>query len=103
MNLDPPQLEQLRRAIDAIDDQLHDLLMKRTELAGQITAAKRAAVPGVDGAGFMRPGREAQVIRRLAARHHGPFPKLAMVQLWREIMSAFVGLQTPFTVAVSRL
>lgn len=87
-------LDDLRREIDEIDDTLHDLLMRRTELAGQIGAAKG------DGAVYIRPGREARVLRRLMARHRGRFPKPVVVRIWREIMAVFGALQGPFAVAV---
>jgi hypothetical protein len=48
----------------------------------------------------LRPGREAQILRRLLGRHTGDFPKAALVRIWREIVSALTGLQGPFTVAV---
>lgn len=94
MTADPAALTELRLQIDAIDTQLHDLLMQRGELAHRIAAAKGGGAP------VMRPAREAQVLRRLAGRHHGPFPAGAVVRIWREIMSAMVALQGKFVVAV---
>jgi len=94
MNQDSAALEQLRREIDRIDDQLHDLLMRRTSLVGRIAAAKG------DRRVTLRPGREAQILRRLLGRHAGQFPKLAVVRIWREIVGALTGLQAPLTVAV---
>jgi chorismate mutase/prephenate dehydratase len=94
MTQDSAALEQLRREIDRIDDQLHDLLMHRTSLVGRIAAAKG------DRRVTLRPGREAQILRRLLERHQGDFPKAALVRIWREIVSALTGLQAPFTVAV---
>jgi len=94
MTADLAALTELRLQIDAIDTQLHDLLMQRGELAHRIAAAKGGGAP------VMRPAREAQVLRRLAARHHGPFPAGAVVRIWREIMSAMVALQGKFVVAV---
>lgn len=95
--MDAPSLDDLRARIDGIDEALHDLLMRRAELVGRITAAK-----GGNGGLALRPGREAQVLRRLLARHGGDFPRPAMVRLWREIMGAFTFLQGPVRVAVCR-
>jgi len=92
----PPSLDDLRREIDRIDDALHDLLLQRTAIGEQIGAAK-----GRSGEVTLRPGREAEIIRRLMARHRGSFPRLALIRIWREIISAMVGLQGPFTVAVT--
>jgi chorismate mutase len=87
-------LEDLRQQIDEIDDQLHDLLMKRTGIVEAIAAEKSGKLPA------LRPGREAMILRRLAERHAGPFPKGALVRMWREMLAAMVGMQTKFAVAV---
>lgn len=89
-------LDDLRREIDEIDDALHDLLIRRTEVVQRIAALK-----GANGLTALRPAREASILRRLVARHKGPFPISTLVSVWREIMSALVGIQAPFAVAVS--
>lgn len=94
MSTDSASLDNVRREIDRIDEKLHDLLMQRAGLVERIANAK--APNGV----ALRPGREASILRRLIARHQGPFPKSALVRIWREIMGALVGLQQPFTIAV---
>jgi len=92
-----PTLEALRAEIDAIDEDLHRQLMRRAEVALRIRAAKSA--DGGDAV-FMRPGREAQVLRRLLERHQGQFPRAVVVRLWREIMTAVLRMQGPFSLAV---
>lgn len=94
--MDLSNLDDLRQQIDGIDDTLHDLLMRRAELVERIAAAKPV------GGLALRPGREAQVIRRLLVRHGGRFPPATMVRLWREIMGAFTFLQCPIRVAICR-
>ena len=96
MRKDLPPLGDLREEIDRIDDGLHDLLMERTRVVEQIRQHKTDHANPV----FIRPGREAQVIRRLLARHQGRFPKTVIASLWREIMSTFTALQGPFVVAI---
>jgi chorismate mutase-like protein len=86
-------LDELRREIDGIDDSLHDLIMRRTELVAAIGAAKT-------GGPTFRPGREAAILRRLLKRHSGKFPREVLVRLWREIISAFLRMQGSFSVAV---
>jgi chorismate mutase/prephenate dehydratase len=86
-------LDDLRHQIDRLDDQIHDLLIERAALAGQVAAAKGAT-------GMWRPQREAAILRRLVARHRGAFPRAAVVRIWREIMSAMLGLEGRFSVAV---
>ncbi|HYB08529.1 MAG TPA: chorismate mutase [Alphaproteobacteria bacterium] len=92
-------LEDLRREIDEIDDAIHDLIMRRAALLGDIAAAKGAAANGPSGT-YLRPAREALVLRRLIERHRGQFPKPALVRLWRELISAPLSLQGAFTAAV---
>jgi len=94
MSVKKPSLSELRRDIDDIDTRIHDLLMRRGEIAQGIGAIK-----GVDGVP-MRPGREAMVLRRLIARHSGPLPKALIVRIWREIFAAVTALQGSLAVAV---
>jgi chorismate mutase len=91
----PFDLAAFRAELDRLDDALHDLLMRRFALV------ERMAGSGTKGNGpALRPGREAQILRRLLARHAGPMPAAALVRLWREILAASTALQGPFSVAV---
>jgi len=92
----PPKvaLDELRRRIDRIDDQIHDLLIERATLAGDVASAKAPRT------GMWRPQREIQILRRLVGRHRGDFPAAAVVRIWREIMSAMLALEGRFSVAV---
>jgi chorismate mutase / prephenate dehydratase len=87
-------LDALRREIDAVDDAMHDLLIKRATLSEAVGALK-----GENNAVF-RPGREAMIARRLVERHRGALPPEVVVQVWREIIAASIRLQAPFRVAV---
>lgn len=86
-------LEELRDELDRIDHAIHDLVMERAAVVERVGAAK-------EGGSAIRPGREAAILRTLVGRHQGRFPKRALVRIWREIMSASVWLQGPFSVAV---
>jgi chorismate mutase/prephenate dehydratase len=88
-------LDDLRREIDEIDDEMHDLLMRRTKVVDAIGALKKS-----DGVPAIRPGREAKILRRLMARHDGKFPRALVVRIWREILSGTTRLQVDFAVAV---
>ena len=94
---DPSRLAELRAKIDAIDESVHRLLMQRAMVIDELIQVKGTAR---NGAAF-RPGREADMMRRLAARHEGHLPLTAIEHLWREIISTFTALQAPFDVAVS--
>ena len=90
------RLDQLRKQIDALDEQLQSLLNERAECAQQVAEAKR---DNGDDAGFYRPEREAEVLRRIRERNTGPLPDDEVVRLFREIMSACLALEQPLTIA----
>jgi chorismate mutase len=91
----PSDLAELRRRLDEIDDKVHDLLIERAEIVSMVAASKRdGQLPA------FQPGREAEIIRRLVARHHGDLPVATLVRMWREMLAATVRLQSPFAVAV---
>ena len=86
-------LEELRAEIDSLDDAIHDLLMRRVAISGSLAGAKGAAPT-------LRPAREMEVLRRLAARHRGDMPLAGVVRIWREITAASLALQSDFKVYV---
>lgn len=91
-----PELEQLRRNIDAIDDALQEGLRQRAALAREVVRSKG------EGGTPLRPDREARILRRLAERHGGDLPLDSLFRIWREIISATLQLQTPFEAMVWR-
>src|SRR5712691_3170148 len=92
----PSDLEQLRRRIDEIDNRLQDLLVERINIVSRVAAHKR----GNDRLSAHQPAREAEIIRRLISRNHGPFPPATLVRMWRELLAATTRLQGSFTIAV---
>ncbi len=86
------RLLELRNRIDALDDQLLELLNQRGKLAQAVGHAK-------NGAPIYRPEREAQVVRRLQAANAGPLSNESVELLFKEIMSACRSLEQPMTVA----
>jgi chorismate mutase/prephenate dehydratase len=89
-------LQALRARIDALDEQLQTLISERASCAQQVAEVKRAAGEIND---FYRPEREAEVLRRVAERNQGPLTNEALVQIYRELMSACRGLEGPLHVA----
>jgi len=85
-------LDNIRQKIDTIDNTIHDLLMERAALASSIAAEKRKR-----GMPVVHPAREARMVRRLLARHHGALPKQAVTRIWRELVSAVSMLQSGLT------
>ena len=92
-----PALAALRAEIDALDDAMHDLLMRRAAVVSRM-AESRAK----NGAGSpLRPGREAAVLRRLLGRHAGALSRGAVVRIWRHIFMAHTAIQGGFSAAVA--
>ncbi|MBE0439437.1 MAG: prephenate dehydratase [Gammaproteobacteria bacterium] len=89
-------LQVIRQQIDSIDQQLQDLLNKRTAMAQEVARIK--IEQGAD-ADFYRPDREAMVLRRVIERNEGPLPDKEMARLFREIMSACLATEKPLEVA----
>ena len=87
-------LQELRNAIDQVDQRLIELLNERASLANEVGELKR-----VEGSPVYRPEREAQVINGLQASNPGPLKDLNIGHIWREIMSACRSLEAPQRVA----
>jgi len=87
-------LAALRAELDGIDDTLHDLLMRRAEVVTRVGAL------GAKGRVALRPGREAEIIRRLLRRHTGPLPRRAIARIWRELLAATTAMQGTYLVTV---
>jgi chorismate mutase-like protein len=95
----PPSLDKLRREIDALDQQIHDLLMRRAGVSDQVRWVKSNDGGAANGIN-LRPGREAKILRRLVSRHNGGFPKPSIIRIWREILAGSTQMQGPFSMAV---
>lgn len=88
-------LSAVRAQLDAIDDAMHDLLMQRAGIVDSLAASRAKA-----GSPILRPGREADILRRLLVRHQGPLPPAALVRVWRELFAASIAQQGGFSVSV---
>ncbi len=93
---DEQDLKAIREAIDALDEQIQELITQRAELAKRVADIKLAADPE---AAFYRPEREVEVLRRVKARNRGPLGGEEMARLFREIMSACLALEQPLNIA----
>lgn len=87
-------LVDVRNDIDAIDDRIHDLLIRRTELVKEVRSIKSGWRVKI------QPSREADIVYRLMERHRGAFPKPDLVAIWRILICATLSFEGPFSVAV---
>jgi chorismate mutase / prephenate dehydratase len=97
MDATAPPLEHLRGEIDRIDQEILNLLIERSAIVRRIGDVKGDRL---DGRSALRPAREAQILRRLAARASGRFPAPVLVRMWRELIAAQTRLQGSLSVAV---
>jgi chorismate mutase len=87
-------LADLRVEIDRIDTALHRLLMERGQIIDRLIHVK--AQQG--GGSAFRPGREADMMRRLVERHEGLLPVDTVETIWRIIISTFTYVQSNYAV-----
>jgi chorismate mutase len=94
-------LTQLRAEMDAIDDGLFELLLRRLDVTARVKANKQANAKNWPLP--IRPAREAQILRRLLAKAEGTAisPEF-LVRLWRGILSDSSNRQRKITLHVSR-
>jgi len=88
------ELEKLRRLIDEIDDEILNLLNKRSAIVLDIARIKRN-----DNAKYYYPEREREILERLTTLNKGPFPNGTLKVIYREILSASLSLEEPLKVA----
>ena len=87
-------LDELRAAIDAIDNRILDLLNERASRVLEVGKVKEA-----EQRAFYVPNREREIYERLARNNAGPFPNDGLRSVFREIISASLSLEAPMKVA----
>lgn len=94
-------LDDIRRQIDDIDEQLQALISARARLALAIGETKFPEPAGLSKSprDYYRPEREADILRKAVARNSGPLKDDEIVRLFREVMSACLAQQEPLKVA----
>ena len=70
-----------------MDDAILDLILRRAAMVEQVTAAKSEA--GTLGR-YLRPGREAVILRRIVDRNAGVFPPAALVRVLATVQMHWV-------------
>jgi len=91
------KLETLRAEVDRLDAELLNILEQRIGIVKDIAAAKED-----DGAALaFRPGREANVMRRILDKHSSDLPDVVVANIWREIISAVCRMQKPMSISIT--
>jgi len=87
-------LDELRRQIDVLDQQLVELLNQRAEIVVQIGRIKSQ-----DGTPVYAPDREKAVLEKVRKANRGPLPDKTIVAIYRELMSGSFALEKPLRIA----
>ncbi|MHC4264559.1 MAG: prephenate dehydratase [Planctomycetota bacterium] len=86
-------LEELRKKIDDIDQQLVKLLNERARIVVDIGNLKKEKEKPV-----YAPDREKEVLDKIKKANEGPLPDRTLVAVWREMMSGSFVLERPLRI-----
>jgi len=87
-------LEELRKSIDLLDDQMLQLLNQRMQLVKEVGNLKRTTK-----ATIYRPEREKAIIDRLSSAHNGMLTRQAIEAIFLEIFAVSRNYELPERVA----
>ena len=87
-------LDDIRKKIDEIDDQLLDLLSRRADAVHEVGEIKKK-----EGLQIYAPEREDALLKSLAAKNRGRLPEKSIRAIFREIMSAALALEDHLKIA----
>lgn len=87
-------LEQLRAAIDRVDDRILRLLRERSDLVEQVGRVKEKS-----GDSYYAPEREENLLRRLVGLNESRLPEAGLRAIYREILSSMRALEQTIKVA----
>ncbi len=93
-SIETDPLSRIRQRIDALDADIHRMLIERSAVIDELIAIKGTSAPGA----AFRPDREADMMRRMVMRHEGRLPLTTVEHIWREIITVFTAMQAPFSV-----
>ncbi|MDP1708011.1 MAG: prephenate dehydratase [Gammaproteobacteria bacterium] len=89
-------LQALRARIDALDEKIQALVSERAACAQEVAEVKRVSGEHND---CYRAEREAEVLRKVLERNHGPLSNEEIARLFREIISTCRALEQPLSIA----
>ncbi len=88
-------LKKFRKSIDSIDKKILDLLNQRANIAKKVAEHKKSS----DDSSIFRPDRESQIIKNLRKLNNGPLQADHIHNIYREIISSCLSLETNLTVS----
>jgi chorismate mutase/prephenate dehydratase len=86
-------LEELRKQIDKIDNQLVQLLNERASVVIEVGKLKSKADKPI-----YSPDREKEIFSKIIQANKGPLPDRCLVAIWRELMSGSFVLEKPLRI-----
>jgi chorismate mutase / prephenate dehydratase len=89
-----PELEELRKKIDALDTELLRLLNERADLVHSVGQIKKRS-----NLEIYAPEREERLLQNLISRSKGRLPEKSIRAIYREIMSAALALEEDLKIA----
>src|SRR5256886_5633429 len=92
-NPDNPSLEELRRRIDALDNQIVPLLNARAQIVVEVGKLKQQS-----GVPIYAPDREKAVLERVRTINKGPLANRSLEAVYRELMSGSFALEKPLRI-----
>jgi len=82
------ELENIRKRIDELDEQLVQLLNERLQLSLDVAKTKQDK-----GINLFAPDREAAIFKRISGLNNGPLTEAQLKAIYKEIISASIALQ----------
>lgn len=90
-------LQNFRNQIDAIDQELFAILKRRSNVVADVGVHKRKTQKERC---FLRPAREAIIIKNLKQQDVGHFPNEHLYAIWRLLIAASTNIEQVLTVSV---
>ncbi len=90
------KLGEFRSEINAIDDEILNLLKKRMEIVAKVRQVKEQNHENF----FIKPAREADMIKNLVAKAPNSMTKSAIVSIWRKIITSSNMFEQPLKIAI---
>ena len=88
-------LKKFRQQIDLIDKKILKLLSERATIAKDVAEYKKKS----NNTNIFRPDRESQIIKNLRSLNNGPLSAEHIHNIYREIISSCLSLETNLTVS----